>query len=78
MRSTAITLAALAASLSIASGVDAQAMSGPVPRLRPSSASRGKGGKRAHRSVGTKAYQRKALKARNVRRNRARATGSAA
>lgn len=32
--------------------------------------SRGKGGKRPHRSVGTKACQRAACKARNVQRNR--------
>lgn len=32
--------------------------------------SRGKGGKHPHRSVGTKAHQRAAKKARSVRRNR--------
>jgi hypothetical protein len=32
--------------------------------------SRGKGGKRPHRKPGTKANQRQAAKARNVRRNR--------
>lgn len=36
----------------------------------PAYVSRGKGGKRPHRSVGTKAYQRAACKARNVQRNR--------
>lgn len=70
MRSSAITLAALAAGLSITSGLDARAMAEAETFRAPS---RGKGGKRALRSVGTKVYQRKALKARNVRRQRARA-----
>lgn len=67
MKSSAITLAALAAGLSIASGMDARAMAEAESFRSPS---RGNGGKRAHRSVGTKAYQRKAAKARNVRRAR--------
>lgn len=36
----------------------------------PAYESRGKGGKRPRRSVGTKAFQRAASKARNVQRNR--------
>lgn len=60
---------ALAAALQLISGMALAQQQAALAALPPYK-SRGKGGKRPHRSVGTKACQRAALKARNVRANK--------
>lgn len=64
-RSMFAAIAAVMAAFPVPGGTQAAALNGLGPYE-----SRGKGGKRPRRSVGTKAHQRAALKARNRQRSR--------